>query len=238
MDIDGMGESLTTALIEADLVRDVADVYDLTKDQLKSLDRMGEKSSENIVKSIEASKGRSLARLTFALGIRHVGFETARLLSDYFPDLDAIATARLEEFTAIEGIGHKIAESICAYFRTGQNLFVLHKLKKAGINPSSLKPLTATTGPLHNLSFVLTGTLHSLSRAQAESWIRERGGAVSNTLSRKTSFLVLGTDPGSKLQKAEGLGVPQLSEEELMKLLEGDVVGEIAQGNDSGRTVR
>ena len=220
MDIDGVGESLTVALIDAGLVKDVADIYSLTKEQLTGLERMGDKSSENIIKGIQASKGRSLDRLVFALGIRHVGWETARLLAQAFPNIDALATATAEELTAISAIGPKIAESIVAYFGEKKNREVIEKLKAAGVNPQHEVREPAAPGPLAGLSFVLTGRLDSMTREEAEGRIRALGGAVSNSVTKKTSFLVAGAEPGSKLQKAAQLGTRQLAEAELREMLE------------------
>ena len=219
MDIDGMGESLTAALIDAVLVKDVADIYSLKSEQLMALERMGDKSSENVIAAIEASKGRPLDRLIFALGIRHVGWETARLLAQAFPNMDALTNASLEELTAVPSIGPKIAESIVAYFQEEKNRQGISKLKAAGVDPQQELREAAGPGPLAGLSFVLTGGLESMTREQAEAGIRALGGSVSGSVSKKTSYVVLGADPGSKLQKAIKLGTRQLGEAELLEML-------------------
>jgi DNA ligase (NAD+) len=222
MDIDGMGESLTTALIDAGLVTDVADLYTLTKEQLMDLERMGEKSSENIVASIEASKGRSLERLLFALGIRHVGGETAKLLAESFSDLDALAKASIEELTDIPSIGPKVAESIVAYFGEERNRAFLTKLKKAGVDPHHEVSVPVGPQPLAGLTIVVTGKLETVSREQVEALVRQRGGKVGSSVSKNTSYLVAGADAGSKLRKAEQLDVPRLTEKEFLEMAERD----------------
>ena len=220
MDIDGMGESLTLALIDAGLVNDVADIYSLTADQLTGLERMGEKSADNIMRGIEASRGRPLDRLVFALGVRHVGFETARLIAQAFPNIDAIRDASAERLTAIPGIGPKIADSIVVYFQEPKNREVIEKLKKAGGDPHHEVQEEVAAGPLTGLSFVLTGGLDTMTREETTARIVALGGSVSSSVSKKTSFVVVGTEPGSKLQKALALGTRQLNEAEMLKLLE------------------
>ena len=220
MDIDGMGESLTLALIDAGLVNDVADIYSLTADQLTGLERMGEKSADNIMRGIEASRGRPLDRLVFALGVRHVGFETARLIAQAFPNIDAIRDASAERLTAIPGIGPKIADSIVVYFQEPKNREVIEKLKKAGVDPHHEVQEEVAAGPLTGLSFVLTGGLDTMTREETTARIVALGGSVSSSVSKKTSFVVVGTEPGSKLQKALALGTRQLNEAEMLKLLE------------------
>ncbi len=219
MDIDGMGESLAAALIDADLVKDVADLYALTKEQLMGLERMGEKSSENVVASIEASKGQSLERLLFALGIHHVGGETAKLLAEAFPNLGALAEASVEELIEIPSIGPKVAESIAAYFREERNLAVIAKLKHAGVDPQH--EVTAPEGPqpLAGLTIVVTGKLDTVSREQAEGLVRLRGGKVGSSVSKNTAYVVVGADAGSKLRKAEQLDVARLTEQEFLELV-------------------
>ena len=230
MDIDGMGEALARALIDAGLVRDVADLYALTKEQLNELERMGDKSSENILKSIAASRERPLDRLIFAVGIKHVGWETARLLAQAFPTVDALASASVEELTAIPGIGPKIAESIAAYFREERNLKVIRKLQAAGIDPRQEVQAPRGPLPLAGLTFVITGSLDSIPRQEAEARIRALGGLTSGSVTKKTDYLVSGAEPGSKLQRALQLGIQQLSERELLEML-----GPVARA--SGRSV-
>lgn len=217
MDIDGVGEKLCEALIREGLVKDVADLYYLKKEQLAGLERMGEKSASNVINSIEGSKSRPLSRVIFALGIRHVGSETADLLVQHFDSLDKLARASREELMAIPTIGPKVADSIVAFFRQESNLKIIGKLKKAGVKleveaiPREL--------PLAGMEFVLTGRLETFTRAEAEAKIKELGGSVGSSVTRKTTYLVVGADPGSKLEKAKALGTETLSEEEFLKLL-------------------
>jgi DNA ligase (NAD+) len=181
---------------------------------------MGEKSAENITRGIEASRGRSLDRLLFALGVRHVGSETARLIAQAFPDIDAIRDASAERLTAIPGIGPKIAHSVVAYFLEPKNREVIEKLKKAGVDPRHDVQEEVAGGPLTGLSFVLTGGLDAITREEATARIMALGGSVSSSVSKKTSYVVVGAEPGSKLKKAQALGTQQLNEAELLKCLE------------------
>ncbi len=221
MDIDGLGEKLAAALLAAGLVRDVADVYYLTKAQLVGLERMGDKSAENLLRAIEASKSRPVARLLFALGIRHVGAQTAALLINAFGSLDALAAASEAEITAVEGVGPKIAASVRAWFDEPRNRTVLEKLRRAGLRFSEEPTAPATGLPLAGKSLVITGRLERWTRLAAEARIKELGGTVSDTVSRKTDYLVVGADPGSKLRRAQQLGTRILNEAEFEALLAG-----------------
>jgi DNA ligase (NAD+) len=221
MDIDGLGEKLAAALLAAGLVRDVADVYYLTKAQLVGLERMGDKSAENLLRAIEASKSRPVARLLFALGIRHVGAQTAALLISAFGSLDALAAASEAEITAVEGVGPKIAASVRAWFDEPRNRTVLEKLRRAGLRFSEEPTAPATGLPLAGKSLVITGRLERWTRLAAEARIKELGGTVSDTVSRKTDYLVVGADPGSKLRRAQQLGTRILNEAEFEQLLAG-----------------
>ncbi|MEE9285443.1 MAG: NAD-dependent DNA ligase LigA [Dehalococcoidia bacterium] len=221
MDIDGLGESLAQALIDAGLVADVADLYSMTREQMQSLERMGERSSQNLVGAIAASKSRSLDRLIFALGIRHVGGETAKLLAQAYPNLDALAGATADELAQIPSIGPKIAESVVAYFREERNRRVIEKLKRAGVDPQHEVKEPPGPRPLADLSFVITGKLESMSRQQAEETVRALGGAAHSSVTRKTSYVVAGAEPGSKHQKAQQLGIPVLTEEQFLEMTRG-----------------
>ncbi len=227
MEIEGLGGSLAMALVETGLVKDVADIYSLTLKDLVGLERMGEKSSQNVLVGIRESKGRSLDRLVFALGIRHVGDETAQILSKAFPNVEALSRASLEELTAIAGIGPKIAESIHAYFQEEKNLRVLKRLRDAGVDPQHEIAGPVGPQPLAGQTFVVTGRLDSMTREEAEGRIRELGGAIGGGVSKKTSFIVVGADPGSKLQKAVQLGTPALSEGELLRVLDRELPGRV-----------
>ena len=218
MDIDKIGEKLSAALLEAGLVKDVADLYFLTKEQLLSLERMGEKSASNVLASIEKSKDRPLSRVIFALGIRYVGSETAEILANEFGSIDRLAKASREELLAIPGIGPKAADSIIAFFKQETNLKIIEKLRKAGVRLEAevSKPKEL---PLAGLEFVITGKLEAFTRNEAEAKIKELGGKVGSSVTKKTDYLVVGADPGSKLDKARALGTKTLTEEEFLRLL-------------------
>ena len=222
MDIDGLGERWCRILIDAGLARDVADLYYLKVEQLLELERMGDKLATKIISNIENSKGRPLARVIFALGILHVGSEMAELLAQRYPGIDLLSEVTEEELTAVPGIGPKIAASVVAYFRVERNVEVIEKLRKAGVKLAQ----EAVSGgvalvelPLAGRSFVLTGTLTSMSRSRSEARIKELGGATSSNVTRKTDYLVVGEEAGSKLEAAERLGTVLLNEEEFLELL-------------------
>ena len=220
MDIDGVGEKLAAALLEMGLVKNVADLYSLHEQDLMNLERMGEKSAQNVLDAIERSKQRPLARVIFALGIRHVGAETAELLASHFVSMDKLASASTEELLAVPTIGPKIAESILAFFRQEANRRIIDELRHAGV---SLEQERKAPGelPLAGREFVLTGRLEALPRSEAEARIKEMGGSVGSSFTRKTTHLVAGAEPGSKLEKAHALGTKVLNEEEFLRLLEG-----------------
>lgn len=223
MDIQGIGESLAAVLLKAGLVHDVADLYYLRADQLVGLDRMGEKSAENVLKAIDESKQRPLARLIFALGIRYVGEENARLLAGAFRSLDRLMNATYEEVVAVEGIGPKIARSVVEYSANERNREVIEKLRTAGLRfEEAPEPPKGEGHPFFaGKQFVITGTLSGISRTRAEERIEELGGVVGNSVTRKTDYLVVGIDPGSKFQKAQSLGTKILTDEEFQKILAG-----------------
>jgi len=218
MDIDGVGEKLVAALLEKGLVKDVADFYYLKREQLMELERMGEKSAQNVIDAIEESKERPLATVLLALGITHVGGETAELLARYFGSLDELARASQERLLEIPTIGPKVAESIYAFFRQEPNLKVIDKLRKAGVRLEA-EGVTPKELPLAGQEFVLTGRLEALTRNQAEARIKALGGTVGSSVTRKTAFLVMGADPGSKRDKAQTLGTTLLSEEQFVNLM-------------------
>jgi DNA ligase (NAD+) len=218
MDIDGVGESLSMALLKAGLVEDPADLYFLTKEQVLKLERMADKSAQNVLDAIAGSKERPLARVVFALGIRHVGSEMAEILAGHFGSLDALAEASIEELGAIPTVGPKIAESVHAWFQDDSNRKLVEKLRRARVRLEA-EAAAAREGPLSGLSFVVTGTLSRWSRNEAEGLIKSLGGAVGSSVTRKTDYLVLGEGPGSKLQKAQEYDTKLLSEEEFAELL-------------------
>jgi DNA ligase (NAD+) len=224
MDIDGVGEKLCQILFEAGLIKDAADLYYLTKEQLLSLERMADKSASNVLHSIAATKDRPLARVIFALGITHVGDQYAELLAEHFDSIDDLAKAGDEDLPSIPSIGPKIAQSIVAFFRQERNKQIIEKLSKAGVRLEREKVEKVGEGlvpslPLAGLEFVLTGKLESFSRSETEAKIKALGGKAGSDVTRKTSYVVVGTDPGSKLAKAEKLGVKTLSESEFLDFL-------------------
>jgi DNA ligase (NAD+) len=212
MDIESVGEKLAWSLIEHKLVYDPSDIYKLSREQLVGLERMGDKSAQNVLDNIEASKGRPLTRVLFALGIRYVGYQTAELLARAFGSMDRLRAASLDEILAVEGVGPKIAESVYAWFREpdGMNASMVDKLAQAGVNMSEM--VTTVSGPLTGLTFVVTGRLEHHSRGQIEQRIKDLGGALGDAVSRKTSYVLAGEDAGSKLARAQKLGTPILDE--------------------------
>jgi DNA ligase (NAD+) len=220
MDIRGIGEAMSALLLEHNLVHDVADLYTLKAADLLPLERMGEKSATAIVKSIQGSRNRSLARLVYGLGIRHVGEQMAGLLANRYSNLDSLAAASADELMSIPGIGEKIGQSVVAFFRQGDNRIIVDKLNKAGVPLPEADANTAGTKPLAGLEFVITGTLKTLSRTQAQDRVKALGGIAKDDLTRKTTFLVAGADPGSKLARAGQWGVKVISEEEFLHLVE------------------
>jgi DNA ligase (NAD+) len=222
MDIDGVGESLIEQLVEHKLVNNPADLYKLTEDKLLTLERMGTKSAQNILAAISASKTRPLPNLIFALGIRHVGASGGELLAQKFPSFDRLMAASAEDIAEIEGIGPKIAAAVVEYFAHSQNVKLIDELKQAGVNMESAeseedKPQFTQT--LSGKTFVLTGTLESMERHDAEKSIKLRGGKVSSSVSKKTDYVVVGASPGSKLARAEELGITVLDEAKFKQLL-------------------
>jgi DNA ligase (NAD+) len=222
MDIDGVGEKLCQALFEAELIKDAADLYYLTKEQLLGLERMADKSASNVLSSIGKSKNRPLDRVIFALGITHVGDQYAELLAEHFHSIDALAKAKEEELSGISSIGPKIAEGIVTFFRQEGNKQIIEKLRKADmkLGREKGKEARAEELPLAGLEFVLTGKLESFSRSEAEAKIKALGGKAGPDVTKKTSYVVVGIDPGSKLAKAEKLGTKTLSEAEFLDFLD------------------
>jgi len=218
MDIRGIGERLCAALLQAGLVKNVADLYDLTNQQLLNLERMAEKSATNIINSINKSKDRPLARVIFALGILHIGEEMAELLSKHLGSIDKLADASRQELLSIPAVGPKLADSIIAFFRQEENLDIIKRLRKAGVRleEEAVKPEEL---PLAGQEFVITGRLEAFSRQEAEAQVRALGGSTGSNVTQKTTYLVVGTEPGSKLARAQSLGTKQITEEELLRLL-------------------
>ncbi len=221
MDIRGIGESLSTTLLKEGLVKNVADLYDLKdkKEQIVQLERMAEKSVSNILNAIENSKQRPLSRVIFALGILHIGEEMAELLAKHLGSMDSLADASREELLSIPTVGPKIADSIVAFFRQEENQKIIKRLKDAGVKlkEEKVKPEELS---LTGMEFVITGRLEAFSRQEAEAMIKALGGSTGSSVTKKTTYLVIGADPGStKIAKAQKLGIKQISEEELLRLL-------------------
>lgn len=222
MDIVGMGIKIVEQVIEAGLVKEVSDIYKLTRADLLNLEGFAEKKAENLLVSIEASKKQPLSRLITALGIRGVGEVMAADLAQHFTDMDDLSRAGMSRLYEIEGIGPNIAQSILDWFANPRNLHVVQELHTLGVWPISSGRFKNKAGlPLAGKTFVITGTLPSLSREEAKQFIEENGGKATDSVSRSTSYLVLGENPGSKLEKARSLGVPVLDEAGLKALVSG-----------------
>ncbi len=218
MDVDGMGPALAELLFNNKLVRDVGDLYYLKGEELKELPGMAEKSAEKLLSSLEKSKKNPLRRLLFGLGIRFVGEKASRLLAEHFGELDQIGKAEIEEITKIEEIGPKIAEAVTSFFNMAETKSVLEKLKKAEVNFTEPKEEKINTD-LAGKTFVFSGALENYTREQVALVAEEHGGRVSSSVSRKTDYLVAGSEPGSKLLKAEELGVEVIDEGQFTKML-------------------
>jgi DNA ligase (NAD+) len=218
MDIRGLGPQTIQKLLELDLIADAADLYGLTPEQIAQLPNFKEKSTHNLLASIEASKSRPFNRVLFALGIRHVGESIAELLASTFRGLETLAAATEEEISSVPGIGPEIARSVRNYFDVTENRNLIRKLQEAGLQFMLTGAGAPRGGPFAGKTFVITGTLPSLSRKEAADLITKYGGKVLSAVSSKTSFLVVGEDAGSKLAKAKDLGVELLTEEDLLKM--------------------
>ncbi|HTW58832.1 MAG TPA: NAD-dependent DNA ligase LigA [Terriglobales bacterium] len=217
MNIDGMGESLVTQLIERGLVKNVADIYDLTKEKLLGLERFADKSAQNILDEIENSKKLPLERVIYGLGIRMVGERTAQFLAEHFGSMEALASASVEELQDVNEVGPRIAESIVEFFSNAANRKLIERLGKSGLAFKGKKKERGTK--LAGKTFVLTGTLAHFTRDEAKSLIEDAGGKVTGSVSKKTDYVVAGADAGSKLDKAKELGIVVIDEKELKELL-------------------
>ena len=219
MDIDGLGEKVVDSLVSNDLVRTVADLYDLKKSSLIPLERMGEKSAMNLLEGIKRSTAQSFHRLIFALGIRYVGSGAGTLLADHFRSMDRLEEASQEELTSIEGVGPRIAESVVRFFRQKKNREIIDRLRKSGVSMTVEKKRVRRDSPLSGKSVVLTGTLSGFTREEAKERIEKCGGKVISAVSSKTDFIIVGADPGSKLEKGRALGIRIVTEKEFLELI-------------------
>lgn len=220
MDIDGLGESVARQLLDKSLIKDVADIYYLTKEELLAIEHFADKAADNLLNAIEASKKRPLSRLLFGLGIRHVGARGAEVFAEYFGSVAALAEASREELTAIDEIGPRIAESITEFFGEERNTQVIEKLQRAGVKmeqPVVARPEQGFAGQ----TFVFTGAMSKLTRSEAEAMVKSMGAKASSSVSKKTAYVVAGEDAGSKYDKAKSLGVKILTEDEFLGLING-----------------
>jgi DNA ligase (NAD+) len=222
LDINGMGEKLVQQLVTQGLVHSVADLYDLTPDRLGKLQRMGKKLAEKLVVAIAQSKTKPWSRVLYGLGIRHVGSVNAQLLTQKFPLVEQLAAAELADIAAVYGIGPEIAQSVFQWFRIPANQTLIERLKAAGLQLAQEveTTITSTGNSLSGKTFVITGTLPTLKRDEAKALIQNAGGKVTDSVSKKTDYVVVGEEAGSKLEKAQQLGITCLSEAQLLELLE------------------
>ena len=225
LDIEGLGDKLVEQLVDKGRVRSLADVFELTAQELAGYDRMGQKSAQNLIAAIDAARQPGLDRFIYALGIRHVGETTARDLARHFGSINELMRATEDQLLAVPDVGPVVAKSIAHFFAEAHNRDVIAELDRAGARPQALEPVAQKQGSLAGLTFVLTGTLPNLTREQASQLIMVAGGKVSGSVSRKTSYVVAGEDAGSKLEKAKSLGVAILDEQGLRELVSADLTG-------------
>ena len=217
MDIEGLGEKLSAQLFDAKFISDPADLYFLTKDKLLELDRQAEKSAQNLIDSIARSKNPPLDKFIYALGIRHVGERTAKLLAERFGSIENLMAAKIEDLTAVNEIGTEIAASIVEFFHESKNKAVMKKFAKAGVAPQ--RKGISLNAPLAGKSFVFTGAMGSMGRNEAKEIVENLGGVVHSSVTKKATYVVAGVDPGSKLDKAKSYGIRVISEAEFLKLI-------------------
>ncbi len=225
MNIDGLGPRVLEQMFDKSLVKDVADLYFLTEEQLLTLDKIKEKSANNLLRAIHQSKGNSVERLIFGLGIRHVGAKAARILAEHFGDLRTLSKAKEEEIISLEAIGATIAESVVTYFDNQEVHDLLDELERAGVNFAYLglrnKQLEDVESPFKEKTVVLTGKLSHFTREEAKERIENLGGKVTGSVSKKTDIVVAGEEAGSKLTKAQSLGVTVWDEAQMVAAIEG-----------------
>ena len=218
MDIDGLGPNLVKALVEQGLVRSAADLYMLEAEQVAKLERMGAKSAENLIRAIDASRQQGMARLIYALGIRQVGVSASRTLASRYGSVEALEKADGEELQKIEDIGPVTAAYITEWFSQEQSLHLIRRLRDAGVDMQSRE--TMVDRRFDGMTFVLTGTLSAMGRDAAKAAIEQRGGKVSSSVSKKTSLVIAGENAGSKLDKAQALGIRTVDEQEFLSMIQ------------------
>jgi len=218
MDIEGFGESLISQIVDAGLVKSMSDIYSISRDDLMALERIGDRSAEKLLSEISASKGRGFERLLYGIGIRHVGGTIADSLATKFRTMDALMAATKEELLRVEGIGEIIAESVTDFFSEPSNRKLIEKLEEGGV---SMTAVGRSTGALQGKTFVFTGSMKRYTRSEAGAKVESLGGKVGSSLTKKTDFLVVGEDPGSKMKEAEKIGVKVIGEEDFLKLVGG-----------------
>jgi DNA ligase (NAD+) len=217
MDIEGLGEKFVEQLYNLDLVKSVADIYRLTRDDFMRFERMGDKLAANLLAAIENSKQCELGRFIFALGIRHVGERTAKSLAQAFGSLENLQKATFEELVSIRDIGATVAQSICTFFANSDNLDIIRRMLESGVSPAAEQKKVG--GRFTGKTFVFTGALSRFTREEAQRMVEAEGGTAVGSVSKKTGFVVAGADAGSKLAKARELGVPVLGEDEFIELI-------------------
>lgn len=222
MNIDGCGPSVINALLDAGLVRDAADLYSLRKDDLLKLERMGEKSADNLLAALAESKKNELDKLLFALGIRHVGAKVARILATEFGSMEKLQQAQPEELAQIRDIGDKIAESAVTWLNVPANIDLVERLAAAGLTMTFTPPASQEDNPFFGKTLVFTGTMPTLGRAEAKTMAQDVGAKVSGSVSKKTDYVIAGAEAGSKLEKAQQLGVTVIDEAEFLRMLKGE----------------
>lgn len=222
MNIDGCGPSVINALLDAGLVRDAADLYSLRKEDLLKLERMGEKSADNLLAALAESKKNELDKLLFALGIRHVGAKVARILATEFGSMEKLQQAQPEELAQIRDIGDKIAESAVTWLNVPANIDLVERLAAAGLTMTFTPPASQEDNPFFGKTLVFTGTMPTLGRAEAKTMAQDVGAKVSGSVSKKTDYVIAGAEAGSKLEKAQQLGVTVIDEAEFLRLLKGE----------------
>jgi DNA ligase (NAD+) len=221
MDIEGLGDRYIDQLLRLNLVSTVADLYRLTRDDLYRFDRMGDKLAENLLAAIDGSKERDLGRFIYALGIRHVGEHTAKLLAAAFGSIENLSSATAEELLSVREVGPQVAQSISSFFESGQNREVIARLFSCGVRPTVTEKRLG--GKFSGKTFVFTGTLSRFTRDEAKTMVEREGGHAAGSVSKKTDYVVAGSEAGSKLEKARSLGVTVLTEEEFITLFEKEV---------------